>query len=114
MGIPYDSLYGAGSPGPGTDPKRRSSVHAVGIPAGATADLSLGSGTVEFTVRVVDAATFVPIAFTFAYAGGASDSLHLLAGESYREDNIGPLSTPLIIKLGAAVAARGEVLVWER
>jgi hypothetical protein len=93
--------------------KRSSSTRWLLIAAGERVDVVLSAATVEYTLRVVDQSSFVGVAFTLAYLENPDSIFHFAAGESYQEENIGPLAGALTLKLGAAVAARVELIVWE-
>lgn len=91
--------------------KRTSSVLDAAVAAGGTTDITFPVGTIEYTVRVVDA-SLTPVAFTIAYASAPASQLHLVAGESYNEPNIGNIAASLVVRIGCAVAGTIEVLSW--
>lgn len=93
--------------------KRRPSVQRSPIGAGDTVTITLPLGIVEYTLRVVDATSFAGVAATFAYGASPSALFHLGAGESFVEERIGPLADPLVLLVGAAVAAVAELQIWE-
>jgi|GEM_PF-4661724 len=92
--------------------KRSSRILNVAIAAGGTVDVSLGVQTVEYAVRVVDAAGN-PIAFTLAYTSLPHARFHFAAGEAWAEERIGPIAAALSIQLGSAIAGVGELVIWE-
>ena len=92
--------------------KRTSRIVNAAIAAGGTVDVTLPVQTAEYALRVVDAATLAGVAFTFAYLEDEHAAFHFAAAESWLEEGIGPLPGPLVIRLGAAVAARVELLIW--
>lgn len=95
-----------------TRTKRKPSLRSYAIAAGGTVDVSLPRTIVDFRVRVVDATTFAPIAWTLAYGSDPATLFHFTAGEQYQEEGIGGKAGPTRLTLGAAVAARVELIVW--
>jgi len=87
----------------------------LGIAANTTSTLLLGTAVTEFSLRVVDATTFAPVAYTVAMRANASGLRHFAATDApYQERDIGPLRAPLELLVGAAVAAIAELTVWRR
>lgn len=94
--------------------KRTTSVRSYLIPAAGAVDVPLAIDTTEYTLRVVDATTAAGVAFTFAYGDSPGSVFDFAAGESWQEEHIGPLAHILTLRLGAAVAARAELVIWEQ
>lgn len=92
--------------------KRSPLIRSADIAAGGTEDVTLADSTVEYTLRVVDAATLAGVAFSFAYATDPTTLFHFAAGESWADDRM-VLSGPLTIRVGCTVAALVELLVWQ-
>lgn len=85
------------------------------IAAGTTITIPMGTGVTEFSLQVVDAATFAKVAYTVAMRANASGIRHFAATEApYLERDIGPLRAPLELLIGAAVASIAELTVWRR
>ncbi len=57
-------------------------------------------------------ATNAGVAFTLAYIQNPTVPLHLAAGESYQEERMVP-NAIVTLRVGAAVAARAELVIWE-
>lgn len=92
--------------------KRTSTIRSYTVPAGGTVDVVLGTDTTEYTLRVVDALG-VGVAWTLAYVASPSVLFHFTAAEGWQEERIGPMAAPLTLRIGCAVAAVGELVVWE-
>ena len=104
----------AGTPGTvatgGT--KRSSIITNTAVAGGGTTDIVLDTTTTEYTIRVVDATTKAPIAWTLAYVSAPTLQFHFLANEGWVEDKLGPLTASLSLRIGAAVAGTIELVQW--
>lgn len=89
--------------------KRLPRLDTEALAAGGTVILSLDEAVVAFTVRVVDATTYAPVAYTLGF--DAADVFHFAAGEAYTEDRLS-LADSIELRAGAAVAARVELVTW--
>lgn len=92
--------------------KRVPTIRSAAIAANGTVDLPLERGICAFSVAVVDAATFAGVAWTLAYESDPSSVRHFAAAAApYVEDDL--RFGPNVLRLGAGVAARVELIAWK-
>lgn len=93
--------------------KRIPTIRTYAIAAGGTVDVQLERRTIEYAVQVVDATTFAAVAWTLALARDPTARRHFAATDPpLHEENVGARAQPIVLQLGAAVAATAELIVW--
>ncbi len=94
--------------------KRVATIRTLDIAANVPALIVLEKGVAAYSVRVVDATTFAAVAWTLGYEADPNSVRHFAAtAEPYTENDLGQRFGPLALWLGAAVAARAELIVWK-
>jgi hypothetical protein len=92
--------------------KRIPVVISDAIPAGGFTDVRVPRGTCAFSAQVVDATTFAAIAWTLAYESDPGNVRHFSATALPYVEESTSLRSGLVIRFGAAVAARVELIAW--